>query len=232
MESDETQSKIKLLEDEIKQLSASLSAKKEELFKLRSFGSGGKYSLSNSDISRFSRQIILPEIGVKGQLKLKNASVLCVGAGGLGCPAALYLCGAGIGHIGIVDYDVVELNNLHRQIVHQEQSIGKPKATSIKDHIQTLNSTIRVTEYNDQFNSKNALSIINDFDVVLDATDNVASRYLLNDACVLAGKPLVSGSALQFEGQLTVYNYQGGPCYRCLFPKPPPPETVSKNISF
>lgn len=148
----------------------------------------------------------------------------------LGCPSALYLCGAGIGHIGIVDYDEVELNNLHRQIVHQEKNIGIPKATSIKEHLQTLNSTIKVTEFIEQLNSQNALEIISQYDIVLDATDNVASRYLLNDACVLSGKPLVSGSALKFEGQLTVYNYLDGPCYRCLFPRPPPPETVSNCL--
>lgn len=144
-----------------------------------------------------------------------------------GCPSALYLCGAGIGHIGIVDYDTVELNNLHRQIVHQEQSVGLSKAVSIKEHLAKLNSSIKVTAYQEQLNSQNALEIIENYDIVLDATDNVATRYLLNDACVFASKPLVSGSALQFEGQLTVYNYRNGPCYRCIFPKPPPPETVS-----
>lgn len=144
----------------------------------------------------------------------------------LGCPSALYLCGAGIGHIGVVDYDTVELNNLHRQIVHQEQSIGISKSVSIKEHLAKLNSSIKVTAYQEQLNSHNALEIIKNYDIVLDATDNVATRYLLNDACVFASKPLVSGSALQFEGQLTVYNYRNGPCYRCLFPKPPPPETV------
>lgn len=144
-----------------------------------------------------------------------------------GCPSALYLCGAGVGHIGIVDYDTVELSNLHRQIVHQEQSVGVPKAISIKECLEKLNSTIKVTAYEEQLNSQNALQIISEYDIVLDATDNVATRYLLNDACVFASKPLVSGSALQFEGQLTVYNYRNGPCYRCLFPKPPPPETVT-----
>lgn len=137
------------------------------------------------------------------------------------------MCGAGIGHIGIVDYDTVELNNLHRQIVHQEHSIGIPKAVSIKNQLTKLNSAIKVTAYTEQLTSINALEIIKNYDIVLDATDNVATRYLLNDACVFASKPLVSGSALQLEGQLTVYNYRNGPCYRCLFPKPPPPETVT-----
>lgn len=144
-----------------------------------------------------------------------------------GCPSALYLCAAGIGHIGIVDYDTVELNNLHRQIVHQEQSVGISKAVSIKNQLKKLNATVNVTPYMVSLNSNNALDIIRDYDIVLDATDNVATRYLLNDACVFASKPLVSGSALQFEGQLTVYNHKNGPCYRCLFPKPPPPETVT-----
>lgn len=144
-----------------------------------------------------------------------------------GCPSALYLCAAGIGHIGIVDYDTVELNNLHRQIVHQERCVGMSKADSIKMQLAQLNATVNVTPYTVSLSSNNALDIIRDYDVVLDATDNVATRYLLNDACVFASKPLVSGSALQFEGQLAVYNYKNGPCYRCLFPKPPPPETVT-----
>lgn len=139
----------------------------------------------------------------------------------------MYLCGAGVGHIGVVDYDTVELNNLHRQIIHKEQSVGISKSVSIKEHLAKLNSSIKVTAYEEQLNSQNALQIIENYDIVLDATDNVATRYLLNDACVFASKPLVSGSALQFEGQLTLYNYCNGPCYRCLFPKPPPPETVT-----
>ncbi|VDI12833.1 adenylyltransferase and sulfurtransferase [Mytilus galloprovincialis] len=159
-------------------------------------------NLSNEQIGRYSRQLILPEIGVKGQLSLSSKSVLIVGAGGLGCPSAVYLAAAGVGRIGIVDYDEVELNNLHRQILHTEKRVGTPKSSSVA-------------------------SSCTQYDVVLDATDNVATRYLLNDACILANKPLVSGSALRFEGQLTVYNYEGGPCYRCLYPKPPPPETVT-----
>lgn len=145
----------------------------------------------------------------------------------LGCPAALYLCGAGVGCIGIIDYDVIEMNNLHRQIVHQENNIGISKANSIKARLLTMNSSIKVNAYQEQISSQNALEIISDYDILLDATDNVATRYLLNDACVFTSKPLVSGSALQFEGQLTVYNLNNGPCYRCLFPKPPPAESVS-----
>uniref|UniRef100_A0A336M9W7 Adenylyltransferase and sulfurtransferase MOCS3 homolog n=1 Tax=Culicoides sonorensis TaxID=179676 RepID=A0A336M9W7_CULSO len=183
--------------------------------------------LTNDEIARYSRQIILPNFGVSGQLKLKNASVLIVGAGGLGCPSSQHLVGAGVGHIGLVDYDVVEINNLHRQLMHTEEAIGTPKVESLRNSLLKLNSNTKITTFNSQLDSKSALNIIKKFDIVLDCTDNVATRYLLNDACVMLKKPLVSGSALQFEGQLTVYNYQGGPCYRCLFPKPPPPEAVT-----
>lgn len=184
------------------------------------------YGLSNEEISKYSRQIFLPEIGIKGQIKLKNSAVLIVGAGGLGCPAALYLASAGVGHIGIIDYDSVEINNLHRQILYEELSIGAPKVHVAAENLNRLNRDVRVMSYNIQLTSSNALEIINNYDVVLDATDNVATRYLLNDACVLKKKPLVSGSALRFEGHLSVFNYNG-PCYRCIFPKPPPPETVT-----
>lgn len=145
----------------------------------------------------------------------------------IGCPAGLYLAGAGIGHIGIVDYDEVEITNLHRQLLHTEKSIGTPKSTSAKNTLAQLNSSIEVTVHHIQLNSLNALNVIKNYDIVLDATDNVATRYLLNDACVMLKKPLVSGSALQFEGQLTIYNYSGGACYRCIFPKPPPPSAVT-----
>ncbi|KOC68384.1 Adenylyltransferase and sulfurtransferase MOCS3 [Habropoda laboriosa] len=184
------------------------------------------YGLSNEEISRYSRQIFLPEIGVKGQVKLKNSAVLIVGAGGLGCPAALYLASSGVGHIGIIDYDDVEINNLHRQLLYAETSIGTSKVNAAAESLNRLNSDIKITPYKIQLNSSNTLEIIKCYDVVLDATDNVATRYLLNDACVLSKKPLVSGSALRFEGHLSVFNYNG-PCYRCIFPKPPPPETVT-----
>ncbi|CAG2241359.1 MOCS3 [Mytilus edulis] len=184
-------------------------------------------NLSNEQIGRYSRQLILPEIGVKGQLSLSSKSVLIVGAGGLGCPSAVYLAAAGVGRIGIVDYDEVELNNLHRQILHTEKRVGTPKSSSVASSCTQLNSLVECIPYHLQLDSTNALRLIKQYDVVLDATDNVATRYLLNDACILANKPLVSGSALRFEGQLTVYNYEGGPCYRCLYPKPPPPETVT-----
>ncbi|XP_025090716.1 adenylyltransferase and sulfurtransferase MOCS3-like [Pomacea canaliculata] len=183
--------------------------------------------LSNFEIARYSRQLILPELGVKGQQLLSSCKVLIVGAGGLGCPAAVYLAAAGIGTLGVLDYDDVEMSNLHRQILHTEQRVGMAKAHSVATSCRNLNSSIRLIPIREQLKSENALSVIKEYDIILDATDNVATRYLLNDACVLAGKPLVSGSALRFEGQLTVYNYRGGPCYRCLYPKPPPPETVT-----
>ncbi|XP_067031765.1 adenylyltransferase and sulfurtransferase MOCS3-like isoform X1 [Acropora muricata] len=185
-----------------------------------------KERLCNKEILRYSRQLILPEIGVKGQIKLCNTSVLIVGAGGLGCPSAQYLAAAGVGCIGIVDYDTVEVSNLHRQVLHTEDRVNISKAESMKLQLNHLNSSVKCIPYCTQLSSTNALEIIEKYDVVLDATDNVATRYLLNDACVLAGKPLVSGSALRFEGQLNVYNYENGPCYRCLFPNPPPPESV------
>ncbi|XP_033646531.1 adenylyltransferase and sulfurtransferase MOCS3-like isoform X1 [Asterias rubens] len=190
-----------------------------------------KEKLDNTSIERYSRQLILPEIGVKGQLRLCNSSVLIVGAGGLGCPAAIYLAAAGIGQLGVVDYDEVELGNLHRQILHTEDRIGRPKSQSISASVSRLNSAVVCVPHHMQLDSGNAMDVIKKYDIVLDCTDNVATRYLLNDACVLAGKPLVSGSALRFEGQLTIYNYNGGPCYRCLYPKPPPPETVTNCSS-
>jgi len=183
--------------------------------------------LDNASITRYSRQLILPQLGPGGQLKLKGSSVLVVGAGGLGCPSAVYLAAAGVGRLGIVDYDEVELSNLHRQVLHTESRVGMAKSLSIAQSCFKLNSSVECIPYQIALSSSNALDIIKDYDVIIDATDNVATRYLLNDACVLSGKPLVSGSALRFEGQLTVYNYKNGPCYRCLYPNPPPPETVT-----
>ncbi|XP_076279398.1 ubiquitin-like activating enzyme 4 [Lasioglossum baleicum] len=213
--------------DEIMELRKMLRAKEAQLTTLRREKQILQdYGLSNDEISRYSRQIFLTEIGIEGQIKLKNSSILIVGAGGLGCPAALYLASAGIGHIGIVDYDDVEINNLHRQLLYTEASIGTAKVDAAAEHLNRMNSNIKVTPYKVQLDSNNAMEIIENYDVVLDATDNVATRYLLNDACVLSKKPLVSGSALRFEGHLSVFNYKG-PCYRCIFPKPPPPETVT-----
>jgi len=163
---------------------------------------------------------------MKGQKLLKESSVLIVGAGGLGCPVASSLAGVGIGTIGIVDYDNIEITNLHRQLLHTEDSVGSSKVESIKNFIEKLNSNVKVETHQVVLDSSNALEILLRYDIIVDASDNVATRYMLNDACVLLKKPLVSGSALQLEGQMTVYNYLGGPCYRCIFPRPPPPETV------
>ncbi|XP_065831242.1 adenylyltransferase and sulfurtransferase MOCS3-like [Oscarella lobularis] len=215
--------RVRQLEEENRHLKQLLSLKERREFSKTT--ETGK--LSNEEIARYGRQLILPEFGVKGQVSLKSSSALVVGAGGLGCPASLYLAGAGIGRLGLIDYDEVELGNLHRQIIHSEDTIGVAKVLSASSTLTRLNSLVECIPYKIMLDSLNALSIIEQYDIVLDATDNVATRYLLNDACVLLGKPLVSGSALRFEGQLTTYNYEGGPCYRCLFPKPPPPETVT-----
>lgn len=186
-----------------------------------------KSALSNEDIMRYSRQLLLPELGVRGQLSLSKTSVLVVGCGGLGCPLAQYLAAAGIGRLGLLDYDEVELSNLHRQVLHGEENCGQAKALSAAHAVKRLNSTVECVPYHLQLSPANALQLIRQYDIVADCSDNVPTRYLVNDACVLSGKPLVSASALRLEGQLTVYNYRGGPCYRCLYPVPPPPETVT-----
>jgi len=185
--------------------------------------------LDREDVERYSRQVILPEFRVKSQLRLRNSSVLIVGAGGLGCPAAVYLAAAGVGRIGVVDYDTVDKSNLHRQVLHTEDRVGVSKSVSMAASLAQVNSTVEVIPFHLALNSSNALPIVRQFSVVLDCTDNVATRYLLNDACVLANKPLVSGSALRWEGQLTVYNQPpgDGPTYRCLYPTPPPPGAVT-----
>ncbi|XP_059504643.1 adenylyltransferase and sulfurtransferase MOCS3 isoform X2 [Stegostoma tigrinum] len=176
---------------------------------------------------RYSRQLIIPEFGVKGQLNLSKTAVLIVGCGGLGCPAAQYLAAAGIGRLGLLDYDDVELTNLQRQILHAEDKLGIPKALSAAVTVSQLNSNVECIPYHFQLSYKNAKQLIQQYDIVVDCSDNVPTRFLVNDTCVLNGKPLVSASALRMEGQLTVYNYNGGPCYRCLYPKPPPAETVT-----
>lgn len=228
METEGGEPEIEALEDDIRTLRKLLKEKVQQLKTLKKhFQKNCITKLNNNEIARYSRQIILSEIGVQGQLKLKRASVLVVGAGGLGCPSSLYLAGAGVGHIGLLDYDEVELTNLHRQLLHTESTVGLTKVDSARAYLEELNSQIEVSTHHIQLTSDNALAILERYDIIVDATDNVATRYLLNDACVLLKKPLVSGSALQLEGQLTVYNHKTGPCYRCLFPTPPPPGTVT-----
>jgi len=183
--------------------------------------------LTKEDIERYSRQLILPELRVGGQEKLKASSALVVGCGGLGCPAAAYLAGAGVGRIGLVDHDTVEVSNLHRQVLHMQSRVGVSKAVSLAASLAGINPSVEVVPYNVALTSSTALAIICQYDIVLDCTDNVATRYLLSDACVLSDLPLVSGSALRWEGQLTVYNFKGGPTYRCLYPEPPPPSAVT-----
>lgn len=200
----------------------------EELKQLKNESKTEK-NLTHDEIKRYSRQLLLPEWGVKTQLKLSRTTkgVLVVGAGGLGCPAVQFMAAAGVTPIGIVDYDEVDVSNLHRQVLHAEHRQGMAKVDSIEIAVKQLNNHVKIIPYRLSLDSSNALDIVSQYDVILDASDNVATRYLLNDACVIANKPLVSGSALRFEGQLTVYNYQGGPTYRCLFPEPPPSETVT-----
>src|SRR3989338_2404032 len=182
--------------------------------------------LSKGEMHRYSRHLVLPEVGIKGQEKIKAGKVLVVGAGGLGSPALMYLAAAGAGTIGIADFDKVEENNLQRQIIHSTKDIGALKTESAKNAINNLNPNINVKVYNEKLNSKNALKIIKKYDVVIDGSDNFPTRYLLNDACVLLKKPLVYGSIFRFEGHASVFNFEGGPCYRCLFPNPPPKNAV------
>ncbi len=182
--------------------------------------------LSHEEILRYSRHLILPDVGVEGQRKLKAARVLLVGAGGLGSPAALYLAAAGVGTIGLVDFDVVDKTNLQRQILHGTSAVGTPKLDSARARIQDLNPNVRVETFETRLTSENALAIIRDFDIVADGTDNFPTRYLVNDACVLLGKPNVYGSIFRFEGQASVFYAKAGPCYRCLYAEPPPPGLV------
>lgn len=186
-----------------------------------------KAALSRDEILRYSRQLVLPELGVHGQLRLAAASVLIVGCGGLGCPLAQYLAAAGVGRLGLVDYDVIELSNLARQVLHDEALAGQAKAFSAAASLRRLNSGVECVPYAQALTPATALDLVRHYDVVADCSDNVPTRYLVNDACVLAGRPLVSASALRFEGQITVYHYDDGPCYRCIFPQPPPAETVT-----
>ena len=174
-------------------------------------------------ITRYARHFTLPEVGETGQAKLLDAKVLCIGAGGLGSPAAFYLAAAGVGTIGIIDHDVVDLSNLQRQILHTTDRVGMPKVKSAQQTLNALNPDVRVIGFNERLSSENVMRIITDFDVIINGCDNFPTRYLINDACVMAKKPLVDGSIFQFEGQATVFSPGHGPCYRCLFPEPPPP---------
>ncbi len=182
--------------------------------------------LSNEEIARYSRHLILPEVGMEGQQKLKAAKVLCVGTGGLGAPLALYLAAAGVGTIGLVDFDVVDESNLQRQIIHSQATVGMLKVDSAEVMLKGLNKNVNVVKHNEMLTSANALQIFKDYDVIADGTDNFQTRYLVNDACVLTGKPNAYGSIFRFEGQASVFATEEGPCYRCLYPEPPPPGLV------
>ena len=182
--------------------------------------------LSGDEIKRYSRHLIMPEVGVDGQRKLKAAKVLCIGAGGLGSPAAMYLAAAGIGTIGIVDFDVVDFSNLQRQLLHGTPDVGRSKLASAKDRLNALNPNVQIETYEEALTSANALRLFEPYDVILDGTDNFPTRYLVNDACVLTGKPNAYGSIFRFEGQASVFATKEGPCYRCLYPEPPPPGLV------
>jgi sulfur-carrier protein adenylyltransferase/sulfurtransferase len=182
--------------------------------------------LTQDDLSRYSRHLILPEVGVEGQRKLKAARVLCVGTGGLGSPLALYLAAAGVGTLGLVDFDVVDASNLQRQIIHSTADIGRKKLDSAEEKLKALNPALNVVKHDTLLSSANALDILKDYDVIADGTDNFPTRYLVNDACVLLGKPNAYGSIFRFEGQASVFATKDGPCYRCLYPEPPPPGLV------
>ncbi len=178
--------------------------------------------LSREEIQRYSRHLVMPEIGMDGQRRLKAARVLCIGVGGLGSPAAMYLAAAGVGTLGLVDFDAVEFSNLHRQILHGTPDVGRSKIASARSRLEALNPEVLIETHEAMLTSTNALEIIPAYDVVVDGTDNFATRYLVNDACVLAGRPNVYGSIFRFEGQASVFATKGGPCYRCLHPEPPP----------
>jgi len=183
-------------------------------------------ALTKDEVLRYSRHLIMPEVGMEGQLKLKQAKVLLVGAGGLGSPLALYLAAAGVGHLGIVDFDVVDFTNLQRQVLHGTSDVGRSKLESAADTLREINPYVEVVPHEARLTSENALGILADYDLVADGTDNFATRYLVNDACVLTGKPNVYGSIFRFEGQASVFAMREGPCYRCLYPEPPPPGLV------
>jgi len=189
-------------------------------------GTKAAEGLTNEEILRYSRHLIMPEVGMEGQLKLKNAKVLLVGTGGLGAPLGLYLAAAGVGKLGLVDFDVVDFTNLQRQVTFGSSDVGKPKSEAARARLSNLNPDIQVQAFETKLTSENALELFKDFDIIVDGTDNFPTRYLVNDACVLLGKPNVYGSIFRFEGQVTIFGMPGGPCYRCLYPEPPPPGLV------
>lgn len=188
--------------------------------------SSERAQLSKDEVLRYSRHLVMPEVGLEGQQKLKAARVLCIGTGGLGSPVALYLAAAGVGTLGLVDFDVVDYTNLQRQIIHSTQDVGRPKVESATEKIRAINPFVDVRQFNTKLTSANALDIFRDFDIIADGTDNFATRYLVNDACVLSGKPNVYASIFRFEGQASVFAAPDGPCYRCMYPEPPPPGLV------
>jgi sulfur-carrier protein adenylyltransferase/sulfurtransferase len=183
-------------------------------------------SLTPQEIRRYSRHLIIPDVAMDGQKRLKNAKVLCVGAGGLGSPALMYLAAAGVGTLGIIDFDVVDESNLQRQVIHGQSDIGRSKAESARDSVREINPLVNVVLHTERLDSSNAMSIFTPYDLIVDGTDNFATRYLVNDACVLSGKPYVWGSIYRFDGQASVFWAEHGPCYRCLYPEPPPPGMV------
>src|SRR3982750_1119547 len=182
--------------------------------------------LTREEIQRYSRHLIMPEVGVDGQRRLKAARVLCVGAGGLGAPASMYLAAAGVGTLGLVDFEAVDASNLHRQVIYDTTDVGKRKLDAARDRLTAMNPSVKVVTHEIALTSKNALDVLKDYDIILDGTDNFQTRYLVNDACVLLGKPNAYGSIFRFDGQASVFAVKGGPCYRCLYPEPPPPGLV------
>ena len=190
-------------------------------------GDNGNIDLSHEEILRYSRHLLIPEVGLSGQKKIKAASVLVIGTGGLGSPVALYLAAAGVGRIGLVDYDQVDSSNLQRQVIHGTSQLGELKVVSARQRMLDINPDIQVDIYNEPFTSANAMQIAKDYDILIDGTDNFPTRYLSNDVSVLLGKPNVYGSIYRFDGQVSVFDARSGPCYRCVFPEPPPPGLVA-----
>ena len=183
-------------------------------------------ALSKEEVLRYSRHLIMPEVAMEGQLKLKQAKVLCVGTGGLGAPLGLYLAAAGVGRIGLIDFDVVDFTNLQRQVLFGTGDVGKPKIAAAAARLRDLNPEIQIDTFETHLTSENAPEIFKDYELIVDGTDNFPTRYLINDACVLLGKPNIYGSIFRFEGQITIFGFPGGPCYRCLYPEPPDRKSV------